>query len=300
MMTNTHPEPIDRFVEVNRTRLHVRDWGGPDAGAALVLVHGLASNARIWGLTAPLLSQERRTLALDQRGHGLSDKPVEGYGYDVVSADLAGTIQALGLARPIVVGHSWGASVAVQLAADHPELVSAIALLDGATVDFQGRMTLDEALERLAPPRLAGTPLAEFLPRVRSRWETLGWSEEVEAAIMGNFQVDGEHIAPHLTFENHLQIVRAMWAQRLTELYPRVMCPVLIVPADSPPPTADATEWQNAKRRGVEAAAATMPHATVVWAYDTVHDIPLHRPAWLAEQLLAFARSVAHGEAQSV
>jgi pimeloyl-ACP methyl ester carboxylesterase len=291
-MTLSNSTPLDRFVDISGIRLHVRDWGGPAAGRAMLLVHGLASNARIWDLAAPLLARSLRTLALDQRGHGESSKPDAGYGYDAVAGDLAGAIAALGLVRPVVVGHSWGASVAVQLAADYPGLVSAIALVDGATVDFQGRMTLDEALQRLAPPRLAGTPLQEFLPRVRSHWEALGWRPEIEGAIMSNFQVTDGSIAPHLTFENHLQIVRAMWAQRLSELYGRVSCPVLIVPADAPPASADAPEWREAKRRGVEAAAAALPDARVVWARDTVHDIPLHRPAWLADQLLAFVQAL--------
>src|SRR5262245_38652014 len=150
--------PTDTFITIGGLRLHLRDWGGPDVPPAMVLVHGLASNARIWDLLAPLLAPNFRLVAIDQRGHGLSDKPDDGYDLASIAGDLAGAIAALGISRPLVVGHSWGANVALQLAADHPDLPGGIVLLDGGTNELASVMPLEETLERLAPPRLAGTP----------------------------------------------------------------------------------------------------------------------------------------------
>ena len=67
----------------------------------------VASNARFWDLTAPHL-REYHLVAVDQRGHGLSSKPDDGYDFSSFSADVAAVIEALGLRRPVVVGHSWG------------------------------------------------------------------------------------------------------------------------------------------------------------------------------------------------
>src|SRR5262245_5740144 len=111
--------PTETFLTTNSLRLHLRDWGGPEATPPILLVHGLASNARIWDLVAPLLARDFRVAAIDQRGHGLTDKPADGYDFATIAGDLAGAIGALGWARTLVVGHSWGANVALQLAADY-------------------------------------------------------------------------------------------------------------------------------------------------------------------------------------
>jgi pimeloyl-ACP methyl ester carboxylesterase len=285
--------PTDTFVTAAGLRLHVRDWGGPPAAQTILLVHGLASNARIWDLVAPRLSETFRVAAIDQRGHGLSDKPGDGYDFATIAGDLAGAIGVLGWTRPLVVGHSWGANVALQLAADRPDLPGGIVLLDGGTNELASTMSLEQTLERLAPPRLSGIARAAFLEGLRTRWSGGAWSQELEDAIMGNFAaVDTERIAPYLTYENHMTIVRSLWDQRPTQLFARVACPVLIVPAEPPASDERAQEWLELKRRSVEIAAATIPHVRVAWAHDSVHDIQLHHPAWLAEQLAAFASTL--------
>jgi pimeloyl-ACP methyl ester carboxylesterase len=285
--------PTDTFITAGGLRLRLRDWGGPNATPPVLLVHGLASNARIWDLAAPLLAPDVRVAAIDQRGHGLSDKPAGDFGLATIAGDLAAVIGALGWARPLIVGHSWGANVALQLAAEHPELLGGIVLLDGGTTELAALMSLEETLERLAPPRLAGTPRAAFLEGLRARWSAGPLSQAIEDAIMGNFAVDAQdRIAPHLTYENHLKIVRAMWEQRPTQLFARVGCSALIVPAEMPPADERAAQWLDLKRRSVAAAAAALPRARVVWAHDSIHDVQLQRPEWLAREIAGFARSL--------
>ncbi len=109
-------EPVERFVTTRHLRLAMRDWNGVESDRPpLVLVHGLASNARIWDLVAPYLQARFRVVAIDQRGHGQSDKPDDGYDYDTVSDDLVAAVAALGFRRPVIIGHSWGAGVALHL-----------------------------------------------------------------------------------------------------------------------------------------------------------------------------------------
>jgi pimeloyl-ACP methyl ester carboxylesterase len=78
--------------------LHCLDWHGE--GTEVLLLHGLSSSARIWDLTAPLLVPQFRVLAADQRSHGLSDRPDEGYGFDDTAADVIALIDALGSSAP--------------------------------------------------------------------------------------------------------------------------------------------------------------------------------------------------------
>ena len=72
--------------------LHVIDWGGD--GTPLLLLHGLSSSARIWDLAAPLLTGRFRVVAADQRSHGLSDRPADGYGFSDTTADTVALIEA--------------------------------------------------------------------------------------------------------------------------------------------------------------------------------------------------------------
>ena len=113
----------DAFVDLNGLRFHYRDWGG--YGHPFVLLHGLASTAHIWNLTAPLLAQRFRLFALDQRGHGQSAKPEDGYDFSSTAGDLSAFIEALDLERPVIVGHSWGGNVAIQFAVDYPQAAAA-------------------------------------------------------------------------------------------------------------------------------------------------------------------------------
>jgi pimeloyl-ACP methyl ester carboxylesterase len=76
------------------------------------------------------LESEYELVALDARGHGLSDRPERGYGALEHAGDLAGLIRGLGLERPAVMGHSMGADNAAVLAADYPQLVGCLVLED--------------------------------------------------------------------------------------------------------------------------------------------------------------------------
>jgi pimeloyl-ACP methyl ester carboxylesterase len=130
------------------------------------LLHGLASAARIWDLVAPFLAARGHVVtALDQRGHGESDKPNSGYDFATIIADDTATAQALNIERPILVGHSWGALVALQYAAVHPEQTTALVMVDGGLGQLSLRpgWTREQAMKDLAPPRFAGTPRDTFL-----------------------------------------------------------------------------------------------------------------------------------------
>ena len=123
----------DVFVDLNGLSFHYRDWGGQ--GRPLVLLHGLASNAHFWDLAAPYLTHDHRVVALDQRGHGASAKTEDGYDFPTVATDVASFIRSLGMDRPILVGHSWGGNVGVQVAADNPHLLEGLVCIDGGTIE---------------------------------------------------------------------------------------------------------------------------------------------------------------------
>jgi len=286
MRTST-TTPADRAVPGDGLRLHARDWSG--SGQAVVLLHGLASNARIWdGVASRLAGAGLRVVALDQRGHGASEQPGSGYDFATLGRDLSAALAALGIERPVLAGHSWGANVALQFAADRPGALAGLALVDGALLGVAewAAPTLDEARRRLAPPRFA-VPLTDWLARA-GRFDAGGSGGQpwVRDYLRAGVDVDDQGVArSRFQFDNHMQVVDALYGQRPPDLYPLVDCPVLLCPA------ADATH-AKAKRDAAVRATGLLPSATLTWFEDTMHDIPLQRPAELAAELARFADSV--------
>lgn len=111
-----------------------RDGGGAsgvDARPAVVLLHGLMGRASTWAEnTARWLAPRFRTLGLDQRGHGHSDKPEGPYTREAYVRDLEAVVERLDIAPAVLVGHSTGALTAWQLAVRRPDLVRALVIAE--------------------------------------------------------------------------------------------------------------------------------------------------------------------------
>jgi pimeloyl-ACP methyl ester carboxylesterase len=289
------PEPRDAYVslpERGGLRLHYLDWGGD--GPPIVLLHGLSSSARIWDLMAPLLADKFHVIAVDQRSHGQSDRPDDGYDFRSTTADIAELIRELGLERPIVVGHSWGANVTLQLAHDYPELVSGIVLVDGGFIERSKDATWEQAEKEMRPPDIDGTPVERFLSYVRNfPGAAVVPPKKFEEMVLSNFIVrDGKVYRP-LTIPNHMKIARAIFDQRPSELLPAVKAPVLIVPAIREPENDIAKRWQEYRELGLAAIREVRPDIRVVRMEDTIHDVPVQRPKELAAVIAEFAAEAA-------
>lgn len=129
----------------------------------LVMLHGLAANLSLWYFGyAPSLSQHFHVTMVDLRGHGRSAMPKAGYGVEHLADDLLELIDALGIARAHLVGHSFGGAVVAKLASRHPDRVCSLTLIDTRFRAFQhGRPALPgndeagwESLEQIARRRL--------------------------------------------------------------------------------------------------------------------------------------------------
>ncbi len=292
-MPDTSP---DRFLTLpNRLpgggglRLHYRDWGG--AGPPLILLHGLSSSARIWDLMAPLLTQHFRVLALDQRGHGLSDRP-GAYSFAEVTRDLAEFIDALGAERPVIAGHSWGAGVTLQFAVAHPESPVAIALIDGGFTErssFDGA-SWEQAKIMMRPPDIDGTPVERFIGFAKN-WPDVAaiWSDQLQEMVLANFEVRDGNIYRPLPIPDHMNIAREIWEMQPSKLWEQVLCPVLLVSAIKEATDPQRELWARAKTQGLETARERLQNARVLVMEDTIHDIPIQRPQELAQAIIDFA-----------
>lgn len=280
-------------IDLGSIRLRVLHWpGGPDKRPFLLL-HGLASNARFWELVAPYLARAGHVVwAPDLRGHGQSDKPDDGYDFPTITADVTALVSRLEIDRPVLVGHSWGAMVALEVAAHAPAGggPKALALIDGGIgqVDDYPGATWESVRERLRPPRLEGTPLEDLLRRLEASGRPFPIDSTRRAIILDNFDVrpDGT-IAPHLSYDHHMTLVRAMWESPVYQLFQSIRCPVMMVPARRAPVRGvEGDVYLALKERGIEQARRSIPNLRVEWMDDTDHDIPLHRPEVLARLLL--------------
>ncbi len=277
----------DHFVELRGLQFHYRAWS--TRGTPLILLHGLASQAHIFDLVAPLLAKHFRVLALDQRGHGESVKPNDGYDLKTVSDDLRAFLDAMKIKRALLAGHSWGGNVALHFAAHFPDRARAIVLIDGGFLDIQSNpeMTWERTARELAPPNFVGTPVEQFKQMVKGYAGKL-WKPAIEDVILHNFEIQSDDtIRPRLTFDNHLKILRALWEQRPRELYPRVQCPALLLPAEMQ--NDDNRAFVERRRAQVKYAAREIHTNRLVWFRNTIHDIPLQRPRKLANAMIRFA-----------
>ena len=127
----------DHFVTVESLRVHYIDTG---RGPTVLMIHGNAGSVEDFEFKAlPLLSAEYRVFAIDRPGHGSSDRPAGKTATLEFQAELFHrTILSLGIVQPILVGHSWGASLALAYTLRYPGEVSAMVLLAPAAYPDNG------------------------------------------------------------------------------------------------------------------------------------------------------------------
>ena len=268
-------------VDAGSIHLSVRDQGGD--GPPVVALHGLASNARWWDLVAPRLAP-RRVVAIDQRGHGRSDKPDDGYDFATVVDDDRGVAAALGLGRVAVVGHSWGASVALSWAAADPGGVGAVVCVDGGIGNLRAFFgdSWATAEKAMRPPDLDGVPAAAL----RGWVSQSGLAGDGDAAtaveiLRGNFEAtDDGRLRPALRVERHMKIAYALYHLDTAALLPSVTQPVLLVLA--------ARDGMEERRRMVDAAVAQLPAGSRAAWIEGLHDLPVQRPAEVASLINDF------------
>ena len=268
------------------TRLHVLEWT-PDPSVSerteVLLVHGLASNAYVWeGVGRQLAAQGHRTVAVDQRGHGRSDKPETGYDFGTLIEDLRTVLVRLGLDRPLVAGQSWGGNVVLELAFHHPDEVTAITGVDGGFIDLATSFpTWESALEALTPRDLDGMTLEDAGAWLRLQHPD--WPETGIAGSVRNLRVaENGRLERRLPLDRHLEILHQLWNHRPARRFPRLAVPMLLVLATGPGPDA------AVRAEKVEQAATATDHGRVVLLPGD-HDLHAQHPAEVADLIAATA-----------
>ena len=140
--------PESKLIKINGLSLHYLDWGNSNS-APVVLLHGLCGSAHYWDFFASSIASEYHVIALDQRGHGNSSW-ANSYGPKAYVLDLETFTDNLGLDKFVLIGHSMGGINAIIYAAQHPDLISALIIVDiGPEINSAGieRMERERAIE---------------------------------------------------------------------------------------------------------------------------------------------------------
>ena len=284
-MTEAPPVAGGLAVDVPGREVRLRATRWPGTGSPVLLLHGLASTRRIWDLVVPGLGG-LPLLALDQRGHGESDRPTGPYDGDTVVADALTALDAVGLSRVVVVGHSWGAWTALRLAATAPSRVLAVVGVDGGTLRLRDLApTREQVREQLTPPRTA-LPPEQLRAHLRNGPLAPWWNDAVEAAVLSIFAVGEDGLArARLPFDAHMAIVDDLIDSDLEPLLPQVRCPSWLVSC-SP---------DAARAEALQRTSALLPSPRVLRWDGALHDVPLQWPALVAGVVRAAAEEVSPG-----
>ncbi len=172
-----------RHAAVNGVQLHYLIAG---KGDPVLLLHGYAQNSHMWLPLIPELAKTHTVIAPDLRGFGTSAKPASGYDKKTMAQDVHALVESLGFRKVSVVGHDIGLMVAYAYAAQYPEDVDRIALMD-AFLPGVGDWTKVWLLRDLWHFHFYGkTPLALVKGRERTYFEHF-WNE---------FAADPKHSVP--------------------------------------------------------------------------------------------------------
>ncbi len=255
-------------MEINGYQAYVDELG---AGQPVVLVHGLGGNAtETWKHLAGPLAEEHRVVAYDLRGVARSEVTAGPYTIDVLATDLKALIEALGLGRAVVIGHSLGGSIALLCGALYPEVVSAVVAVGAAVAlrDEQRGMLADWAVQaesdgtaEIAAMMATGGTAASFRE---------GNPEEISKleALIGETKPEG-----------FAALCRAVSTIQLEDRLGSVTAPVLFVAGELDMMSTPALNRGYAER---------MTHARVVEVASCGHHIEWEKPSVLLEAVGRF------------
>jgi pimeloyl-ACP methyl ester carboxylesterase len=255
---SAEPSGFVVLVEPN-DRIHFLDWGGPPDAPGVLLVHGLGQTAWVWTPVARRLVGERRAVALDLRGHGLSDAPTEGYDEPTLVDDLIAVADGTGLLREplVLVGHGFGGVVAAWAAAALGDRCAGLVLVDGGWEDLRAATGLepDEFLRGLDEPPEILRSMRAFLAD-RAAFDPATWDADQEQAARATVvETQAGRVVPSTRPHALAGVVAALFDYQPLEVLPRIEAPTVVL--------AGPEDEAGSRRPALEAAQAARARAGV-------------------------------------
>jgi 2-succinyl-6-hydroxy-2,4-cyclohexadiene-1-carboxylate synthase len=234
----------EKRVKLDLIELQIRDY--EHAGDAIIFLHFSGANLMMWQRAVPYFQDHYRSILVDLRGHGKSDRPNKGYHMDDMARDMVGMMPQLKLERAHIVGSSLGAEVGLSLAANYPEKVISLVCdgalsceygpygtWEGSQSDFEEHVA--RQLEKMQNRPEAIYPSVDALvENSRGALAEIGWwNEHVEAMERYGAYRLGEGQYTH-SFMKPAQVdyMQHYFHYRFEDYYKKVKCPLLMVPGE--------------------------------------------------------------------
>ncbi len=260
-------------LRVGEIDMAFQEWGAGER--PFVLLHGFTGSRDDWREVAPLLARRRRVVAPDLRGHGGSSNPgrADAYSLDILADDVLGFLDAAGITRCDLLGHSMGGSVAMRATLAAPERVASLVLMDTtagafgtprAIYEAGGRVAREHGMERLFEVAM-GMWKANLPPSVKKIQEAMG-----DEVYFGRIREKFAAMDP----EAFAMLGLALSDQRgLLGRVGEIRCPTLVVVGEEDASLLGAAEELEQR----------IPPASRVVVPDAAHSPQLENPgAWLA------------------
>ena len=287
-------------------QIHYLDWGGPpdtthDHLPPLALIHGLGATAWDWAPVARRLAEVTPVVALDLRGHGLSDAPRSGYDLESLAYDSLTVLVANGWGidaggpPAVVAGHGFGAQVAASMAWIQPDSICGLGLIDFGWEEMEaatGQTPAEFELAIADPPEVLASMDAYLADR--REFDPATWNADQERAAKA--AVD-EKYAGHVTPATRTHVLRAsiaaMYEFRPMETLATLPQPMLIAVAESG--SADDAEVRD-RRLALDdllraRAAAGAPAPDVRRFVGSGHNLMRYRPVELSAALVELLKA---------
>ncbi|HXW09057.1 MAG TPA: alpha/beta hydrolase [Steroidobacteraceae bacterium] len=261
-----------RSVLLHGIRLPYVEHGDPD-GVPVVFLHGYTDSWRSYETVLPNLPRSIRAFALTQRGHGDADRPATGYRPQDFARDVAGFLDAHGIERAVVVGHSMGGSVAQRFAIDYPDRLAGLILV-GARASWHDQPDVAGLIEHVTSslgdtvdPQFA----REFQQSTIAQPVPPGW---LEIAIAESLKL------PASTWRAVCE--QGVAQADLTGLLVRIDAPTLLVCGD----------LDSYARDGQQALLQGIADSRLEWYAGAGHALHWEEPQRFARQVVEFVRQV--------
>jgi pimeloyl-ACP methyl ester carboxylesterase len=293
-------EPTGYTVDADGVRIHFLDWGGTARRRVpgVVAVAGLGHTAWAWTPIGRRLGGPhgpRRFVAMDLRGHGLSDAPTEdgSYALDVQGDDVIAVADGSGMLassddRVVLAGHGFGGIAAAHAALRMGARCAGLVLVDGGWEDVEAAtgVDVDEFLRGLEEPPEVLRSMSAFL-KDRREFDRSTWDADQEVAARATVvETHAGRVVPSARPHATEGIVRAMFEYDPFVVLPRVQAPITALIASD-----DETNAREAALARISAAreAADLPEVgTVVFGRDG-HNLMRYRPGEVAAAILSIA-----------
>lgn len=270
-------KPTTHKVDVGGCSLHVESVG---EGPAILFVHGLLCDSRMFSHSVGELSRDHRVITVDLRGHGQSGASASGYSIRDVSKDLMKVLDALGIVRAIFAGHGVGGAAALHVALTDPDRVIALILMN-ATADEESSSDALKARAFGAALKVAG-PRKELLQvaakSLFSHTCHVAHPDIVERWLDETTRVDGGGVQQAID----MMVRRPSLDQRLERIEVRTLA---IAGSED-----TVTPWALQQR-----LVDRMPNARMKTIQRAGHLGPIEKPDELTSILRAFARELSEG-----